>query len=61
MKHGSPIKPTLALTVTIELPAQVETIKLTIGPHTCLRALDKGVTGEDGPILCSGLMRVRRS
>jgi len=38
-----------ALTVSIRLPAQIETIRMTVGPHGCLQAVDDGVAGEEGP------------
>ena len=44
--HGDTL--TVNFAISTGPPAQIETIKLTVGPHTRLQAIDEGVAGQTG-------------
>jgi hypothetical protein len=55
--HGDTL--TVNFAISTGPPAQIETIRLTVGPRTRLRAIDEGVAGQTGrgPLFCvPGLM-----
>lgn len=56
-EHGDTL--TTRVAISTGPPVQIETIKLTVGPHTRLHAIDEGVAGQTGrgPLFCvPGLM-----